>query len=398
MTMRGSVSTDTSRPDLNIADLSISGLSSGADFVSQMLVAYADKFVGGGIFAGQPYRCAVTYFSGETTESPNDQVPYCDGCPPNKTVTYDHCKNNPSIVDVSVLKSKYEQLAAGGGVGDVNAISKLRVYMYRGTKDRTYKSGVVEKTRDFFAQLIPVTQLELKNDVAGGHAYPVEDYWAYACGNSGIADSTVGDDFPVQNCGYDGPGAALKHIHGSLQERAGDTDWGQLLWFDQSPFYTSDPESVGFDKRGLIYIPKSCGSGQKCNMHVNLHGCDFGDNLIFEGLVKGMSFNRWAEKNNMVVLYPKLRAHGTSKQHKAACWHVYGQDGTGYTEKTAPQMAALMNMIQEIQKGNLPETEGTDNWVLIGILAGIGCLVCCLGTCVAVFCLCCRKKKTAPGE
>lgn len=53
----------------------------------------------------QPYHCAVHYFAGEALvpQTPESSVPFCDGCPPNKTVLYDHCKNHPEWVDVGQL-------------------------------------------------------------------------------------------------------------------------------------------------------------------------------------------------------------------------------------------------------------------------------------------------------
>ena len=103
-------------PTLDIAPsgISISGLSSGADFVVQFQVAFSATVKGVGVFAGQPYHCAVTMFEGEplvspcfgthhwsnastppsgcTAEKPSPDVPYCYNCPPGgRTLLYDHC-------------------------------------------------------------------------------------------------------------------------------------------------------------------------------------------------------------------------------------------------------------------------------------------------------------------
>ena len=54
-------------PQLHIAKdgVSISGLSSGADFVVQFQVAFSEVVKGLGVFAGQPYHCAVQMFEGD---------------------------------------------------------------------------------------------------------------------------------------------------------------------------------------------------------------------------------------------------------------------------------------------------------------------------------------------
>ena len=77
--------------------VSVSGLSSGADMAAQLLMAYSSLFVGGGVFAGQAWHCAVQRFAEEpllpVASSPN--VPFCDGCPNGTTLSYDHCKKEP---------------------------------------------------------------------------------------------------------------------------------------------------------------------------------------------------------------------------------------------------------------------------------------------------------------
>jgi hypothetical protein len=51
-------------PPLNIAPagITISGISSGADFVVNLHVAHSSVINGVGVFAGQAYHCAVTRF------------------------------------------------------------------------------------------------------------------------------------------------------------------------------------------------------------------------------------------------------------------------------------------------------------------------------------------------
>ena len=110
-------------PKLSIAPngISVSGLSSGADFVVQFQVAFSSVVHGVGVFAGQPYHCAVHRFSNEETvpmcwgtaddgskpgctpKTPSPDVPYCQNCPSGRTLSYDHCKRHPELVNVSAL-------------------------------------------------------------------------------------------------------------------------------------------------------------------------------------------------------------------------------------------------------------------------------------------------------
>lgn len=82
-----------SQSDLCIdpATVSISGISSGADLVVQLQVAYSSLFVGVGVFAGQSYHCAVHKFPDDPIVPINStkasiNVPYCDGCPRGETL------------------------------------------------------------------------------------------------------------------------------------------------------------------------------------------------------------------------------------------------------------------------------------------------------------------------
>ena len=52
-------------PSIDTSAISISGLSSGADFAVQFQVAYSETIMGLGVFAGQPFHCAATRFEDE---------------------------------------------------------------------------------------------------------------------------------------------------------------------------------------------------------------------------------------------------------------------------------------------------------------------------------------------
>lgn len=43
---------------------------------------------------------------------------------------------------------------------------------------------------------------------------------------------------------------------------------------------SSGSAQFGFDKQGYVYFPSACGKGKKCPIHVALHGCKQGRNVI----------------------------------------------------------------------------------------------------------------------
>ena len=148
-------------PRLRIAadGVSVSGLSSGADFVVQLQVAFSSVVRGVGVFAGQPYHCAVHRFPGEVTvppcwgthedgshpgctnSTPAPNVPFCENCPAGRTLLYDHCKGHPEVVNVSELLSYAREQAALGTIDPLESLAGTPVYFYRGTKDATYRHG-----------------------------------------------------------------------------------------------------------------------------------------------------------------------------------------------------------------------------------------------------------------
>lgn len=147
-------------PALNIdpAGITISGISSGADFVVSLHVAHSSVISGVGVFAGQAYHCAVTRFPKDpmlprATPGLNLSVPVCDGCPDDMTLEYDHCKQNPEYVDVDALVEYAQNQSAAGTIDAVSNIAGHQLYFYRGTHDTCYKTGAEEATLGFYSRL-----------------------------------------------------------------------------------------------------------------------------------------------------------------------------------------------------------------------------------------------------
>ena len=56
-------------------------------------------------------------------------------------------------------------------------------------------------------------------------------------------------------------------------------------------------------------------------------------------------YNRWAEANQMLVLYPQVNK---SAANPYGCWDWWGYSGSHYADKSAPQMKAIMRMTQRL--------------------------------------------------
>src|SRR5574337_2196244 len=102
--------------------------------------------------------------------------------------------------------------------------------------------------------------------------------------------------------GLDAPGALLAHLLGPLIPKAAEAD-GELLAFDQRPYAAAaDASSLG--DQGYVYVPKGCRGGG-CRLHVVFHGCRQSADQLGERFVRGAGYNRWAEANHLVILYPQ---------------------------------------------------------------------------------------------
>jgi len=354
--------------------ISISGLSSGADFVVQLQVAHSALIKGVGIFAGQPYHCAVTRFVADelvpqcsnspkkpcTARTPSPSVPICDGCPEGQTLTYDHCKTKPDWVNVSVLLDYARHQADAGEIDGLGNLSSTPVYVYRGTKDACYLQGSLAKVQAFFVALN--SNVQFNKTTPSAHSWPTAD-WGTPCGHGAI-----------ENCGYDGPGAALQHIYGGSDSQGhGGTLHSpiasvnsSLSEFDQHPFFSQDnngtntynettPHSTGFAPFGFVYVPEACKSGSKqCKLHFSLHGCGVvggptGDGY-YDDEVHHLGFQRWGEANGIVIVYPKLQSHGGTVQTQTGCWDGYAQSGSDYALQSGAQISAIRSMIKVLAR------------------------------------------------
>ena len=192
-------------PALNIDPdkITISGISSGADFVVGLHVAHSSVIKGVGVFAGQAYHCAVTRFPKDPMlKNPtglNSSVPVCDGCPAGDTLEYDHCKNNPEYVDVDLLVEYARTHSALGNIDNVSNIAGHQLYFYRGTHDTCYKTGAEEATLSFYSRLTldrgDDNHVAYEGSVGSNHAQPTLEYGA-DCGGKPNAKFSY-----IENCG-----------------------------------------------------------------------------------------------------------------------------------------------------------------------------------------------------
>jgi len=297
--------------------------------------------MGVGIFAGEPWHCSATRFPNETlisNDSPEACNPTCDGCPANKTIPCDHCKSHPELVDVGLLADAARRIFAKGLIDDVKYIERMRVYTFCGTNDPSHYGATV-RARDFY-ELFNADVL-YNFTIPAGHCWPVDKDTPVPCGGGSFLPKLM-SVFPLQQCHYDGPGDMLSHIYGKLRPPI-EMVSRNLRLFDQKPFNAGDMDDVGLGDIGLVYVPENCSVGKMCKLHVSMHGCSNPFVLEYPE-ARELSFNRWAESNDIVVLWPHNVRHGTYSAERKACWDSYAET-PHYDTQIGPQMRAIASMI-----------------------------------------------------
>ena len=145
------------------------------------------------------------------------------------------------------------------------------------------------------------------------------------------------------HCGYDQAGEILKQIYGSLNPR-NETPDGEWLEFDQRPYF-KDLGLDGLASRGVVYIPKVCRAEQGCRIHIAYHGCAQNRAKVGDVFVKETGFDRWADTNKVIVLYPQTAITAINPQ---GCWDWWGYTGSDYLTRKAPQIVAVLRMVEAL--------------------------------------------------
>ena len=288
----------------------VSGLSSGAYMAVQLHIANSRSIIGAGVVAGGPYFCA----EGQLPTALNRCMKTFMGEP-----------------DADALLSRARALADAGRIDPLGGLADDRVYLFSGTQDSTVTQPVMDAAHDFYRQAgIAEQSIEYVNDIPAGHAFIVEEA-ANAC--------AVTDNPFINDCDYDQAGDILRHLYGALEPPA-TMDESRLLEFDQEEFL-ADPETHGMASSGFVYRPATCAVGEPCRLHIAFAGCKQTPVDIGDLYARTTGYNRWAETNRLVILYPQSSA---SSGNPNGCWDWWGYDDPAYHTKRGRQMATIAKM------------------------------------------------------
>lgn len=316
----------------DIAQTSISGISSGAYMAVQFATAWSSIVKGVGAIAGGPFGCS------EGTAS--EALSTCEGGEPPP--------------DLSELIRRTDAWSQGGELDDTSHIAAQKVYLFHGFNDTVVSRPVSDSLHDFYAHYLGANagNLFYQTAVGAGHAQVTASY--------GGKCSVTGGEY-INDCGYDQAGMLLQHIYGALNPRNDGALSGQLLSFDQGEFTAPDKANDdSMDNRGFVYVPASCAAHQPCQVHVALHGCKQSVGYIHEDFVRHAGYNEWADTNHIIVLYPQTHVlavtdHGLTNPE--SCWDWWGyldadpEDSPTYLLKSGKQIHAIKAMIDRLTGG-----------------------------------------------
>lgn len=294
----------------------VSGLSSGAFMSVQMHVAHSSRIAGAAILAGGPYHCA----EGSPALALNRCMATTAGQP-----------------DGRALAEFARQTAAAGRIDPVEHIAGSRLYIFGGSVDPVVTPPVVSSLIDFYRALgVPAANMQTVTAMKAGHTF--------ATGSFGNPCDHTTPPF-IGSCGVDQAGDLLQQLYGKLEAPAAQPS-GRLVRFDQGEFL-ADARRHGMDDTAFMWLPKACeADASACRVHVAFHGCLQGREHLGEVYATLTGYNRWADGNRLIVLYPQAV---TTPSNPQGCWDWFAYDDDAYYTREGRQVKAVAAMLDRLQ-------------------------------------------------
>ncbi len=294
-------------------EYTVSGVSSGAYMAVQFHVAHSAVVKGAGAIAGGPYYCAQG----------------------SAWAAYYRCRTPgwfAPLPSTAALMAQTDRLAAAGRIDAPKNLASSRAWLFTGTEDRTVEPEVVEALRAFYAGY--QASVLIVRDKPAGHAMVTQDA-GNPCGANGPPY--------INDCDYDAAGELLRHLVGELGANASQPG-GRLRRFDQSAFGGS---AISMHDEGYVFIPRACETF-RCRVHVAFHGCRQNADEVGERFVRDAGYNRWADVNRLIVLYPQTISRSWGLYNPRGCWDWWGYTGREYHTKAGLQIRAVKAMLERL--------------------------------------------------
>ena len=300
------------RYNVDPTQISVSGISSGGYMAQQFHVAFSSTIMGAGIIAGGPYYCAQGNFNTALTQ--------CMG-------TYG--SNVQQSVDATI------QAFQQGKIDDPSGLKDDKVYMFSGSKDQKVVTAVMDALESYYKDSkigVKAENIKYVKGLPAGHAQIIDRYNSTCAANGQCNKCDTSTSPFINDCETefanqgkeagkeaDTAGRLLAYFYGvpdpnhpmeKLLPGNRTTATSKPIPFDQTEFISGSPAKIGMMPTGYIYVPKNCGTGASCKLHIAFHGCEQNSEFIPENdatkYVLHAGYNEWAENNDIIIrLVPK---------------------------------------------------------------------------------------------
>ncbi|MEL7022952.1 MAG: PHB depolymerase family esterase [Pseudomonadota bacterium] len=290
--------------------LTVSGVSSGGYMALQMQVAFSDQINGAGAIAAGPYDCA----EGNIVNALGACI---NGPPPSVSHTVDLMRQRESA----------------GNIAPLARLADRRIWLLHGSHDAVVDRSVVERAADVLIALD--AEVQLVTDVPAAHGMPTVNF--------GAACDQMQTPF-LNQCNFDSAGRLLQFLVGDateLTESARATPRGHLFDLPQ-------PQAEGLADVAKVYAPPQCDRRDQCEIHVAFHGCQQSTEFVQQAFVDSAGYNVWADRLGLIILYPQVAATPTNP---LGCWDWWGYSDPDYATRQAPQMRAVLAMVDALRSG-----------------------------------------------
>jgi len=313
--MSANAKVDVSQLNINISQSSVSGLSSGGYMATQFQLAHSEIITGAGIVGAGPYYCAL-----------NDIGMALGQCV---------AKASSSITNTPFF-AQYKSFQEAGLLAPTSALQDDKVLIIHGTLDKTVNRPAADLLAQQYLTWLDASHVRYIDDMAFSHHFPTL--------NEGTACDISESPF-IGNCEYDAAGEILQHIYNDLAP-ASEGNIATLETIDLSDLSSLSGTSIADE--AYIFVPKACQEGESCRLHISFHGCNQSSQDVNDAYAQKSGFNRWAQTNNMVVLYPQVEKSMFMPLNPQGCWDWWGYTDENYANKKGPQIEALYNVIQAL--------------------------------------------------
>ncbi|KAL0221411.1 hypothetical protein RCL1_001265 [Eukaryota sp. TZLM3-RCL] len=306
------------------SDITVSGISSGAYFATQFMIANSKTVLGAASFSGGPYWCA--------------------NC--NVITASTACMKSPNLISVTELVAATHYAANLLSIDPPRHLKDSKMLIYHPKDDTVVVPGVSKKLEEYVSHFIPSSNVKTIYDKPGEHAYPTIDY-----GNS---CKFLGDPY-INNCKVDGAKEVFDFLIGPSPQARGQYLESNLFYFDQFDYkpHGVPLSALSMANAGAVYVPTVCQHTNTCPLHVVFHGCHQSVSAVGETFIRHSGYCQWAESRNVIVLFPQIIESPLVPYNPNGCYDFWGYTGANYATKYGGQMSTVANMVEALSRVRL---------------------------------------------